>query len=208
VKPVLLGVCTTGAALLIGALSALGACGGTSLRGAVTEAPGRDLGGPELARFFVAGCTDRSGRAVDAAAGMEVVVFSGVSQRVVVERRRGYDSLVFTNGFDEPGRRVAQAVIDGSGGDVIRQITVPVGAPGPGSTRGSLVVAREWSEQKLDGGGFRATLGRPVMSCALEPVPAPPPPLVALPASPQDAGAPDGASPPSADAGMADSGAD
>lgn len=169
-------------------------CAGTSVRGALTTAPGQEPGGDVLARFQVKQCVDRSRARSDVDAGEQVVVQSGAPRPIIVEKRSGYDSLIITNGYDERDRMVGQAVVDGSGGKLIRQITVPKAALGPNATApapsGSLEVARTWTETDLGGGQFRAKLDTPVLSCSLDPMlPAPPTPSVG-PSTTADAEAP------------------
>lgn len=186
----------------VGVLAVLAACSGTSVRGAVVEAPEGDSSGAQLARFAVGQCLDRSGSRMDARPGSEVVVRSGVARPVVVEKRPGFDSLVITNGFQDGERFVAQTVVDTAGGKIVRQISIPRAALGGASAAvpaaGRLDVARDWTETDLGGGRFRAALGRSVISCVLAPVLA-----AASPPSAQspDAGAP---APSASDAGPGD----
>jgi hypothetical protein len=174
-------------------------CAGTSVRGAVTTAPGEEPGGAVLARFTVGPCVDRTRGRSDVIAGEQVIVQSGAPRPIVVEKRSGYDSLVIINGVDAPDHLLAQAIVDGTGGKVLRQITIPKGPPTDPPTssflRGSLDVVRTWTETDLGGGAFRATPSGSVLTCALEPIVVAPPAIAAPDAGstpePTDAGAHD-----------------
>lgn len=144
----------------------LAGCAGPALEGARLAFPGAEPEGDLVADYPWAVCRDAAGyRLPGGPSRVTVVRFDGRPE--LVERREGYESLVVTNGFEHDGAHIFQAVIESSDGRPwLRQYRVP-GNRGPATLEVTDRFAVTRSEE-----GFRATLGRVVLSCTLSPLPA------------------------------------
>jgi hypothetical protein len=86
-------------------------------------------------------------------------------QLVLVETRRGYDSLRLDEPFEERGQRVFQMVSESADGRPwLSDFRLPLAGDGPGR----LAAADRWREVDRAEGGFRAYVERVRLSCRLE----------------------------------------
>lgn len=149
------------ALLFVASLCTVG-CGGPVVRGGRTVAAGNEPAGRPLAAYNAVDCRDASGGPVEYHSRLFIVDAGG--DRIAVETRTGFDSLVVENSFIDGGSRVFQAVVESPDGKQrLHEFRVPSGPPGPGK----LLVTSSFKETPKTGGGFKALAQKPSISCRL-----------------------------------------
>ena len=130
------------------------------MRGATVVAAGEEPLGTIRASYVPSDCRDASGGPVQYRGRLHLLVTADSEWRLV-EARRGYDSLVIHNVFEERGELVFQSVV----GATLREARLSRRA----AWSGRLTVASRWDE----GGGtdlrFRAVARDRVLACQLRP---------------------------------------
>jgi hypothetical protein len=139
------------------------ACSGLRMRGADSVKAGSEPPGDQLAMYQPSACQDASGAVAQRNTTIRLVQLAS-GNRVLIELTPGYDSLVVNNAFVDRGEISFQAVIKAQNGRMmLHDFRVPNDLNGPGR----MSVTSSWREEKLEGGGFRGTYDRPLMTCAL-----------------------------------------
>jgi hypothetical protein len=145
------------------------ACNGTSFRGATPVPRGDEPHGRVVGRWLCRDCRDATGAPAERPSRLFLIAVgsSRGEQLVLVETRRGYDSLRFDEPFEERGERVFQMVSESADGRPwLSDFRLPLAGDGPGR----LAAADRWREVDRAGGGFRAHVERVRLSCRLQPV--------------------------------------
>lgn len=139
------------------------ACSGLRMRGADSVKAGSEPPGDQLAMYQPSSCQDASGATTQRNTTIQLVQLAS-GNRVLIELTPGYDSLVVSNAFVDRGEIAFQAVIKAQNGRMmLHDFRVPNDLNGPGR----LSVTSTWQEEKLEGGGFRGSYERSIMTCQL-----------------------------------------
>jgi len=135
-------------------------CAGPDVRGALVVAAGEEPPGTVRASYVPSDCQDASGGPVQYRGRLFLVVTNDHVRRLV-EARRGYDSLVMVNVFEERGELVFQSIV----GATLREVRLRRDA----SWAGQLAVASRWDEKPSSGSRFQALAYDRVLTCRLRP---------------------------------------
>lgn len=148
-----------------GVLLALGvtACGSAELRGATSVARERTPIGEERGRYVARACRDGRGQpALPVPAELRVIELAD-GRQLLLESRRGYDSILVTNRFEDRGRTIFQFLSESEGGsEVLHERSFERGQ----ASSGELVTA-DLFETTSVASGFRAATRRVVLRCTL-----------------------------------------
>ena len=176
--------------VLIGVAAVATSCKSLRIRGGDTVPAGAEPKGKVLGSYVPTDCKDAKGTAVPGASSSRlfyVEVRGG--RRLLVDAKRGHDSIVIDNSFVDAAEHVFQVILKNRDGRMmLRDYRVPRDA-GP---TGRMAVAQRWKESSTKEGSFRGDFDAPLMTCSLDGTggkpqaaePPPPPPPTSEPASP------------------------